>query len=312
MRLRHPRGEAEILAIVHNMGYPKGIGAVSTLNHFYNRNDIPLGAYKGAFGRNYSGKYVDDLVANFTSRVKNYSQVPEAVDTYLAVLEKQKDNSVVISSIGFLTNLRDLLQKKKGRELVEKKVKRIVVMGGMYPTSQLMFPGFAEFNFACAWGKMGKDNGCQNSAMAFMDLVPHSVELVFSGFGLGISVRTGGLNETCPSVQRPSNPCHRAYQDWTGKPYGNRMSWDAITTLFAVRGSAKKVHLEKRGTNEVNVVNKNGQNTFQHTEESDGKGRRKQFYLAFPEKVEERLSAVNALTQDIDNLLCAAPASSEA
>ena len=44
------RGEAEILAIVHNTGYPGGIGAVSVLNHYYGRDDILLGAFKGDFG----------------------------------------------------------------------------------------------------------------------------------------------------------------------------------------------------------------------------------------------------------------------
>ena len=38
-------------AIVHDAGIPEGIGAVSVLNSFYGRDDIPLGAYKGDFGR---------------------------------------------------------------------------------------------------------------------------------------------------------------------------------------------------------------------------------------------------------------------
>ena len=41
------RGEADIIAIVHNTGYPKGIAAVAALNKWYGREDIPLGAFKG-------------------------------------------------------------------------------------------------------------------------------------------------------------------------------------------------------------------------------------------------------------------------
>ena len=40
------RGEVDILAVVHNTGYPKAIGAVSVINHYYGRDDILLGAFK--------------------------------------------------------------------------------------------------------------------------------------------------------------------------------------------------------------------------------------------------------------------------
>ena len=43
-------GEADILAIVHDTGYKKGIGGVSAINHYYGHDSIPLGAYKGPFG----------------------------------------------------------------------------------------------------------------------------------------------------------------------------------------------------------------------------------------------------------------------
>ena len=89
---------------VHNVGYPRAIGAVSVINHYYARDDILLGAFKGEFGENSSGiyylnytyilhfsivtcvncnagAYIDDLVDNFESPVKNYDQVDEAVVT---------------------------------------------------------------------------------------------------------------------------------------------------------------------------------------------------------------------------------------
>jgi len=43
-------GEAEILAIVHNTGFLYGVGAISSINHYYNHDHIALGAYKGMFG----------------------------------------------------------------------------------------------------------------------------------------------------------------------------------------------------------------------------------------------------------------------
>ena len=44
-------GEAELLAVVHSTGFPTAIGAVSVINHFFGRDDILLGAFKGEFGK---------------------------------------------------------------------------------------------------------------------------------------------------------------------------------------------------------------------------------------------------------------------
>ena len=78
----------------------------------------------------------------YPSNIKNYSQVPSAVEVYRSVLAQQPDSSVTISSIGFLTNLDDLLASGpdqhsplSGPALVAAKVKSIVVMGGNYPSS---------------------------------------------------------------------------------------------------------------------------------------------------------------------------------
>lgn len=79
-------GEAEILAVVHDTGYPEGVGAESVLMQWYGRGDVPIGAFKGKFAADKQGKYVPDLVANWPSPVKNYSQVPDAVTVYRKAL----------------------------------------------------------------------------------------------------------------------------------------------------------------------------------------------------------------------------------
>ena len=78
------RGEANILAIVHDAGIPEGIGAVSVLNHFYGRDDILLGAYKGEYGKDGNGNwvrghYVDHLVNNWDSPIRDSSQVSRVI-----------------------------------------------------------------------------------------------------------------------------------------------------------------------------------------------------------------------------------------
>jgi len=40
-------GECEIIAAAHTNGYDLAVGAVSSIMHFYDRDHVPLGAYKG-------------------------------------------------------------------------------------------------------------------------------------------------------------------------------------------------------------------------------------------------------------------------
>ena len=86
------------------------------------------------------GWYVDDLVDNWPSPVKGSWDVPTAVEVYRQVLAEAEDNSVVISAIGFATNIADLLRSGPddkspltGSELVAAKVKTVVWQGGWYP-----------------------------------------------------------------------------------------------------------------------------------------------------------------------------------
>ena len=79
---------------------------------------------------------------NWSSPIKNTSQVPDSVALYRKVLASQEDHSVVISSIGLLTNLAALLQSGPdvyssftGHALVASKVRLLAVMGGKYPSS---------------------------------------------------------------------------------------------------------------------------------------------------------------------------------
>ena len=93
-----------------------------------------------------------DVVNHSTAVVKNYTQVPGALEVYRRTLAAAPNASVVISSIGFswnldalLTSPADGLSPLNGRSLVEQKVQRLVVMGGRYPTSQSPYPGAATW-----------------------------------------------------------------------------------------------------------------------------------------------------------------------
>lgn len=74
-------------SITQQYSYDKGIGAISTLMHFYGRDTVPLGSYKGPWARNPNApgakgsadRYISDLVEHYPSPVKNYSQVRTTV-----------------------------------------------------------------------------------------------------------------------------------------------------------------------------------------------------------------------------------------
>ena len=237
-------GEAEIVAVLHNTGLNTGIGAVASINEFYGRPDIPLGAYKGKYDADMRGwpnrSYVDDLVAHSAAKIKNYSQVPDAVDTYRSVLAAAPPRSVVISSIGFTTNLEALLRSGpdrfsslSGPALLASRVKSVAWMGGRYPTSHSPLPGGGTApNGSWAPGQPEHNFGFRNISHSTAYTLAHwpaAVPIYFLGWEVGYDIWTGGglTNHTAED-----NPCRRAYIDHQG-PSKPRESWDPATTLFA-------------------------------------------------------------------------------
>mmetsp|Transcript_80807 Transcript_80807/g.148872 ORF Transcript_80807/g.148872 Transcript_80807/m.148872 type:complete len:372 (+) Transcript_80807:69-1184(+) len=272
------QGLAKLVAVVHNTGYPEGVGAVSSINNYYGRNGIPIGAFKGKFGSQLPGPYVKDLVSRFPGPIRNYSQVPEAVEVYRRVLAEQPDHSVTIASIGFMTNLALLLQSKPddnspltGTELVALKVSTIACMGGIYPSSGAEH----EWNF----GGGNQENVTQpdpvsSAASSFaIAHMPRSVEVVFSGLHVGGRIFTGARLTDC---SHSNNPCRQAYIDYRGAG-NNRESWDPATTLLAVTGISSEYSVQ--GLDGRCVVNPvDGSNNWQA---SGDWWQRSKFWLGF-------------------------------
>ena len=72
------------------------------INHYYGRDDIRLGAFKGDFGDYIGGNYIDDLVDNFDSPIKHYDQVADAVSVLRQTLAEAE--VTVIRLTTFSTN----------------------------------------------------------------------------------------------------------------------------------------------------------------------------------------------------------------
>jgi len=132
-------GEAEILAMgVSATGYTKiwGPPCLDAINTFYGRPDIPIGALSQGFSYNNS-PYNRQIAEEFPHELDS---VWDATDLYRKVLSEQPDTSVVIITVGYISNITGLLKSEadefsdlNGVDLVNKKVKNWVCMGGRFP-----------------------------------------------------------------------------------------------------------------------------------------------------------------------------------
>ena len=137
-------GEARILATVSSNRLETTVPCIDVINTYFGREKIPLGAPKGeAVSQDtwHKGlRWPSELPARFPHRTGSASQAEDAVAVYRRALAGEPDTSVVVVTVGFFTNLRDLLlsgpdslSELTGRELVERKVKRLVSMAGHFP-----------------------------------------------------------------------------------------------------------------------------------------------------------------------------------
>lgn len=224
------RGEAEILGVIHCTSNSWGAPCIDAINTYYGRPHIPVGTLKREGfldGEPYS-KYNRWIGQHFPNQyLDGQMEVPDAVDVYREILAGQPDGSVVIVAIGPLPNLHNLLMSPpdshsplNGCDLVEKKVRQLVVMGGCFPRAGAKGPSIgSEWNFEM-------DPAAAQYVMANW---PGSIML--SDFYIGWPVMTGArlLSET-----PEDNPVRMAYQLYTED--GNRMSWDLTAVLYGVRG----------------------------------------------------------------------------
>jgi hypothetical protein len=287
----HDNNEAKLLAVLHDSGYPHGIGGASVLSHFYGHDDdVTLGAYKGPFGRDRestppgskwrSGPYVPSLVAGWPAPVRTSAEVDDAVSVYRRALAAASDRSVVIAAIGFATNLDALLRSRpdalsplNGTALVAAKVRRVAWQGGWYAARHQPH-GLAErvpkdeFNWGCGRRWFGPSlEGCEGTASYAVRMMPTCVEQIFSEVGLLFP--TGDRLMTCADA---TNPCRQAMittlNDWHQNPANGRASWDQMVTLMAVRGVAG-VGGHKGGVGGTNVVDPGGTNHWDDSKDSN-------------------------------------------
>jgi purine nucleosidase len=211
------QGETSILAVMVSAKNPDSAACANRINTYFNRPDLPVANVKGN-GVDRASRYAGQVANEFPGTIPSGNEAPDAVALYRELLANQPDKSVVILSVGYKTNLRNLLASSPcshtdldGHQLVKQKVRLWVCMGGQFPKG-------LEANIR--W----------DAAAAAEAINNWPTEIIFSGWEIGRPIMTGGRLHELP----PTSPVRRSYELFNNlQPHH---SWDQAATLYAVRG----------------------------------------------------------------------------
>lgn len=270
------RGEAKILATIASTKYEGVAGVLSVFNTYFKRSGIPIGVPKGnALELRDPQHWTDTLLAKYPHKIKANDEVPDAVQLYRKILSSQADKSVTIVTIGFLTNLSNLLNSEAdqysaldGKQLIKKKVKLLVCMAGRFPSGY-------EFNV-------------MKDASASQNVYDNwNTPVIFSGFEIGEKILAGlplisnEAIKNSPVKDAFSISIPKAKEDSAG-----RKSWDETAVLVAIKGYSQFYTLHP---GRIKVAG-DGKNTW----DENGKG---QVYLVEKADHREVQELINDLIQ---------------
>jgi len=239
------RGEIKVLGIVSDVPNTNAVAAINAIDTAYGHASLPLGAVANSAADTFVHGYTDVLTSKLPHSVQSSNDVPNAVDLYRHLLADQPNHSTTIVSIGGYTNLAGLLLSKAGqgsklagRRLIKKKVKRLVIMDGLFPggigpvtNQKLDLAAASQVVEAPGWP----------TPIAWVD-----------GFD-GIFTQVGG--QLCTAVPA-DHPMRIVYEALFGCGPPKDGDWDAPTLLYAVRD--KPAMFTELGRGGAAVINRQG------------------------------------------------------
>jgi hypothetical protein len=214
------RGEVNILAVMGAHYSPFIARCIQVINRYYGHTNIPSGLVTNGplVGVNYGWhiwrKY-------FYPEPFEPAVAPEATRLYRQILSSRPDQSVTIVFSGQLRNLMNVwnsppddISSLDGRGLLEKKVKRVILIAAFFDGQDA-----GEYNMVTD----------VEAAMA-LNYMTNSVPLTFVGIEQGndVVIPSGGVSQ-----MHPDNPVRYAHEIF-GAP--NRPSWTGLGLLLAARG----------------------------------------------------------------------------
>ncbi|GAB3926552.1 nucleoside hydrolase [Larkinella terrae] len=241
------KGEARPLAVIASNKHELVVPTIDVLNTYFGRPNLPTGVTKGPGVVDPAWqKWPEMLVATYPHKIQSSNDAPDAVTTYRRILAKQPNGSVTIVTVGFLSNMANLLDSKPdqyskldGKALVKQKVKELVSMAGAFPKGR-------EFN-------VYKDSVASEKAFANWP-----TPVIFSGFEIGKQIKTGPRLVANQALKSPVKDVFALCMPKAKQDNDGRMSWDQTAVLVAIRGVEPYYGL-KRGRFVINGGNNSWQ-----------------------------------------------------
>ncbi len=251
------KGECTILATVASNKYKFTGPVLDIINTYFKRPNLPVGVVRGnAADIGAIQKWDSMLVSKYPHDLKNNSQAEDALTLYRRLLSEAKDNSLTIVTVGFFTNMSNLLNSSpdkisplNGKELIKRKVKQLVSMA------------------ACFDGRMGtfKEFNVKIDAPASQNVFDNwPGKIVFSGFEIGAKIFTGLPIKNSAITNSPVKDVFAWSIPLDPQDKNGRMSWDETAVLVAVRGATPyyqlvggKIISKPDGSNEWDYKNGN-------------------------------------------------------
>lgn len=221
-------GQVEILATIGSNQSPYVAPVLDVMNTYFGRPELPVGVVRGqAVNLPAEQKWDSLLVADYPHDLATNRQAEDATALYRRLLAAQPDSSVTIVTVGFLTNLANLLESGPdphspldGVALVRKKVKKLVAMAGHFGSKMGVS---VEFNI-------------RSDALAAKFTFDHWPGLiVFGGYEIGAKVFTGLLLANS-SARSPGRDAYARAIRLNKNNANGRMSFDQTAVLVAVKG----------------------------------------------------------------------------
>lgn len=242
--------KVNLLGIMSNKNNPFSAEFIDIMATWYGHAEIPIGIVRSGGNNEVHGGYAqaicelkEDGQPLFERSLTNHESLPAASHLYRELLSQQPDHSVVIVSVGFSTNLAQLLDTKadkhsslSGRKLVAKKVKMLSVMAG----------GFEE--------NSGPEYNVVKDIKAAKKVFEEwPTEIVVSPFEVGLKILYPGasiLNDFNWGMKHPMVEAYKAYQPM---PY-DRPTWDLTSLMYVVENgwnynesASGKITVDDRG-----------------------------------------------------------------
>lgn len=225
-------GDIRLMAVMLNKEGQFPPRFIDLLNTWYGQRRIPIGLSHRAdqsmvAGSNYTQVVCEETDATgkplYKRTLKDYGKLLPAPKLYRKLLARAKDHSVTIVSVGFSTNLALLLDTPAdeyspltGRQLVERKVERLVTMAGHMQDAK-----FHEYNV------VNDIPACQR---VYNDW---PTEIYTSPFELGLQIKYPARSILNDFGWTDHHPIVDAYKAYLPK-IEDRPTWDLTAVLFAV------------------------------------------------------------------------------